>query len=66
MIEAMKLKKNMSQRTSETANMFTIVWITTAYVVAEAQTQVWEEFGEDIEMEFWSASKDHLVYQSSW
>lgn len=37
--------------------MYMIAWSTTAYVIAEAQIQVWEECGEDMEMEFWLASK---------
>ncbi|KAF7645112.1 hypothetical protein LDENG_00209980 [Lucifuga dentata] len=60
--EAIRLKKEafcawLAQGTLESADRYQQARRTAASAVAEAKTQVWEEFGETTENDFQSASK---------
>ena len=74
MREAIKLTKEsfqawLSRESPEAADRYRVAKRDAGLVVAEAKTQVWEEFDEATEKDFWLASSmfwAHLRLCSTW
>ena len=60
-MEAIRLREAfrawLSQGSPEAAGRYRVAKRAAALVVAKAKTQVWEEFGENMENDFWLASR---------